>query len=61
MLAQVIKDIRQYQQSMYAFDIVPSIREFLFPPRNTILLEEEAYTRSYMVIFLIMINNTILT
>lgn len=49
MEAQVIKDIRQYQQSSYLFEVVPSIRTFLFPSKDKLLDEEAAYTRSYTV------------
>ena len=49
MEAQVIKDIRQYQQSAYMFESVPAIRAFLSPSKDKILDEEAAYTRSYTV------------
>jgi hypothetical protein len=49
MAAQVIKDVRQYQQTTYAFEKVEFISNFFYANKDSPLSEEEAYKRSYQL------------
>ena len=47
-LAHVIREIRQFQQTPYAFDLSRRVVDYLLDPRN-VLEEEELYNRSLEV------------